>query len=40
MIYMVLVELLPEAFHQGRRAAVATLASVATIAMVLFQAWL
>ena len=40
MVYMVLVELLPEAFHQGRRAAVATLASVAAIGMVLFQAWL
>lgn len=40
MVYMVLVELLPEAFHQGRRAAVATMASVAAIGMVLFQAWL
>lgn len=40
MVYMVLVELLPEAFHQGRRAAVATLASAAAIGMVLFQAWL
>ncbi|MDX1673931.1 MAG: ZIP family metal transporter [Longimicrobiales bacterium] len=40
MVYMVLVELLPEAFHQGRRPAVATLASVAAIGMVLFQAWL
>lgn len=40
MVYMVLVELLPEAFHQGRRAAVATLASIAAIGMVLFQAWL
>ncbi len=40
MVYMVLVELLPEAFHQGERSAVATLASVAAIAMVLFQAWL
>lgn len=40
MAYMVLVELLPEAFHQGRRAAVATLASAAAIGMVLFQAWL
>ena len=38
MVYMVLVELLPEAFHQGRRAAVATLASAAAIGMVLFQA--
>ena len=40
MVYMVLVELLPEAFLQGRRAGVATLASVAAIGMVLFQAWL
>lgn len=40
MVYMVLVELLPEAFHQGRRSAVATMASVAAIGMVLFQAWL
>ena len=40
MVYMVLVELLPEAFHQGGRPAVATLASVAAIGMVLFQAWL
>lgn len=40
MIFMVLVELLPEAFSQGRRAGVATLASAMTIAMVLFQEWL
>jgi zinc transporter, ZIP family len=40
MIFMVLVELLPEAFQQGRRAGVATLASTATIGMVLFQHWL
>lgn len=40
MIFMVLVELLPEAFSQGRRAGVATLASATTIAMVLFQEWL
>ncbi|HUG40825.1 MAG TPA: ZIP family metal transporter [Longimicrobiales bacterium] len=40
MVYMVLVELLPEAFGQGRRAGVATVASVATIAMVLFQEFL
>lgn len=40
MVYMVLVELLPEAFGQGRRANVATLASIAAIGMVLFQAWL
>lgn len=40
MVFMVLVELLPEAFAQGRRAGVATLASVSTIAMVLFQHWL
>jgi len=40
MIFMVLVELLPEAFHQGRRAGVATIASASTVAMVLFQQWL
>lgn len=40
MVFMVLVELLPEAFGQGRRAGVATIASVATIAMVLFQRYL
>lgn len=40
MVFMVLVELLPDAFHQGRRAGVATLASGATVAMVLFQHWL
>ncbi len=37
MVFMVLVELLPEAFHQGRRAAVATLATLAIVGMVLFQ---
>ncbi|MFW5947419.1 MAG: ZIP family metal transporter [Gemmatimonadota bacterium] len=40
MVFMVLVELLPEAFDQGRRPAVATLAGAAAVAMVLFQAWL
>jgi ZIP family zinc transporter len=40
MVFMVLVELLPEAFGQGRRAGVATIASVATIAMVVFQRYL
>jgi zinc transporter ZupT len=40
MVFMVLDELLPEAFHAGRRAAVATLAAIAAIGMVLFQAWL
>jgi zinc transporter ZupT len=40
MIFMVLVELLPEAFEQGKRAGVATVASVSAIAMVLFQHWL
>lgn len=40
MVFMVLVELLPEAFDQGQRAGIATLASVAAIAMVLFQHWL
>lgn len=40
MIFMVLVELLPEAFEQGQRAWVATVASAAAIGMVLFQHWL
>jgi zinc transporter, ZIP family len=40
MVLMVLVELLPDAFAQGRRAPIATLASVTTVAMVLFQHWL
>jgi len=37
MVYMVLSELLPEAFDQGNRRMVATLASIAIIAMVMFQ---
>lgn len=37
MVFMVLVELLPEAFGHGRRATVATLASVTTVLMMLFQ---
>jgi zinc transporter ZupT len=37
MVYMVLVELLPEAYRFGERAQVATLATASTIAMVLFQ---
>ncbi|MHB1192571.1 MAG: ZIP family metal transporter [Longimicrobiales bacterium] len=37
MILMVLVELLPEAFNQGRRPAVATVATLSIVAMVLFQ---
>lgn len=40
MVFMVLVELLPEAFGQGRRAGVATVASVATVGMVVFQRFL
>ena len=40
MIFMVLVELLPEAFQEGRRASVATLATVTIIAMTLFQRFL
>ena len=40
MVFMVLVELLPEAFDQGYRPGVATLASVSAVAMVLFQHWL
>ena len=37
MIFMVLVELLPEAFQEGRRADAATLATLSVVAMVLFQ---
>lgn len=37
MLFMVLVELLPEAFDQGRRREVAVLTTIAVIAMVLFQ---
>lgn len=37
MLFMVLVELLPEAFDQGRRSDVALLTTVAIISMVLFQ---
>ncbi len=40
MVFMVLVELLPEAFHEGRRPAVATLATLSIIGMVLFQRFL
>ena len=40
MVYMVLVELLPEAYRFGDRAQVATLATGSAIAMVLFQRWL
>lgn len=37
MVYMVLVELLPEAFHDGRRGSVASLTTLMLVAMVLFQ---
>ena len=40
MVYMVLVELLPEAYRFGDRAQVATLATGSAIAMALFQRWL
>jgi zinc transporter ZupT len=40
MVFMVLVELLPEAYEHGDRAQVATLATASAIAMVLFQQWL
>lgn len=40
MVFMVLVELLPEAYDHGRRAQVATLATASAIGMVLFQHWL
>ena len=37
MVFMVLVELLPEAFETGRRSTIALLVSVAMVLMVLFQ---
>ncbi len=37
MVYMVLVELLPEAFGEGRRGVVALLVSLSLVAMVTFQ---
>lgn len=40
MVFMVLVELLPEAFNEGERVRVATLTTVTIIAMVLFQRFL
>ena len=40
MVFMVLVELLPEAFHEGGRRSVATLTTVTVIGMVLFQRFL
>jgi zinc transporter ZupT len=40
MVFMVFVELLPEAFEEGRRPRVALLVSVTLIGMVLFQQYL
>ncbi len=40
MVFMVLVELLPEAYERGERAQAATLAAASAIGMVLFQQWL
>ncbi len=40
MVFMVLVELLPEAFEEGRRAEVATLATATLVGMVVFQRYL
>ena len=40
MIFMVLVELLPEAYEQARKAVVASLVSLTLVAMVLFQRYL
>ncbi len=37
MFFMVLVELLPEAFNEGRRAEIATVTTVTIVAMILFQ---
>jgi zinc transporter ZupT len=40
MVFMVLEELLPEAYDQARRPLVATLVSLTLVAMVLFQQYL
>lgn len=40
MVFMVLGELLPEAYGHGDRAQVATLAAASAVGMVLFQQWL
>lgn len=40
MVFMVLVELLPEAYEEARRPAVALLVSLTLVAMVLFQQYL
>jgi zinc transporter ZupT len=40
MVFMVLVELLPEAFQEASRSEVATLATLTTVGMILFQALL
>lgn len=40
MVFMVLGELLPEAYWHGKRAQVATLATASAVGMVLFQQWL
>lgn len=40
MVFMVLVELLPEAYEEGQKAAVGLLASSTLVAMVLFQQYL
>ena len=40
MVFMVLVELLPEAYEQARKASVASLVSLMLVAMVLFQRYL
>ncbi len=40
MVFMVLGDLLPEAYGHGKRAQVATLAAASAVAMVLFQQWL
>ncbi len=40
MVFMVLVELLPEAYEQARKAPVASIVSLTLVAMVLFQRYL
>lgn len=40
MVFMVLVELLPQAYEQARKPVVASLVTVTLVAMVLFQRWL
>ena len=40
MVFLVLVELLPDAYEHARKATIAALVSVTLVAMVVFQRWL